>query len=952
MSVVLPSNVLELLTDLHGRLDLQFRALHERRQLLEPISPVFALEHNLFDSELDTLKTAVRAGIRDYSLSHFSECWLPFVVYAAEMGYGYEGDEYWTTFSSETPRWTNKERGTIRDWFERFASEFGGARPSGAWARHFTIVAWPITHAVLPVYLQRQFAKLLFEFRTGLTPDLLGDPDALGIRLTSLASRYSDRFRQFAQNSALIGQVAAALLAGGEDESPYLTKSTLDRIVAGLSHERQVRQWLTSARQEATRVRGIGFRHESSRSGTRGSQQRQHRATDPKFFLRLTEAGWNALAELSDLTPISERAPEVYEEMRTLRAHVVGASRVIASGGLTDPGVEVRFQTWPDPEKPFVQLENGSERANDLIAAECVMTPGPWWLYRRRGVGLAVEVKGRFVRPGLEYILVGKDDRPAPNLSWCSSIDINVEGTKAYRLDVPEQLSESETAALVSSGLSSLSSVEIRPVGIVARSWDGEGVAECLSGEPVIVGIRSELRPGTCRITLDGDVYGPIPWPEGELEMVLSLADLVAGEHELRVSLLGDAAQELTAGVMAIVVDDPLVRPEGATPGEGLRMLASPARPSLTELWDEKASVTIDGPDGAEVSLTVSLLDDRGVQKIKVIRKVRLPVDGGNWRKLVRSIRGDHKFENAYDDAESSVMTVLLGTVGMASLTCERGFQPLRWRFTSERDGKKTAWLSDRSDRDSTQVEFWAAEKPLEALPRDPTMPISLPSRGGLLRATSGDSEAIVLAPTNPNDLIGLGSIIPEIQLGNKSVAEVMNLVFGHLRWRTADLPADPFALLQRQIAMDAFARAIAVLLGGSHWSAVEWKIAHDSASEKLLQIMREMVGNTSSHEALAAAIYSNLHRWRTSGELSDAFLQVIHQTLVENGVEFSQHPSADRFVLALAGCPTLIMDWPESEREYLLSHVMTSPVVLRAARFATLGARILYDIDFFEGSF
>ena len=41
------------------------------------------------------------------------------------------------------------------------------------------------------------------------------------------------------------------------EESPYLVKSTLDRLVAGLSHERQVRHWLTSAQQCSQPSAGI-----------------------------------------------------------------------------------------------------------------------------------------------------------------------------------------------------------------------------------------------------------------------------------------------------------------------------------------------------------------------------------------------------------------------------------------------------------------------------------------------------------------------------------------------------------------------------------------------------------------------------------------------------------------------------------------------------------------------
>ena len=162
MSDVASSGTVELLQHFHQRLDVHFSALGAERANLEPSSPVFALEHDLPEEDLELLKGAVRAAISDFHLAGYQPTWLPFVVYAAEMGYGYVGDGYWTTFSSLTPRWTNQERSTIRDWFVRFHNRYGGARPTGAWASHFTIIAWPITHAVLPVYLQRYLAKLLF----------------------------------------------------------------------------------------------------------------------------------------------------------------------------------------------------------------------------------------------------------------------------------------------------------------------------------------------------------------------------------------------------------------------------------------------------------------------------------------------------------------------------------------------------------------------------------------------------------------------------------------------------------------------------------------------------------------------------------------------------------------------------------------------------------------------
>lgn len=951
VSHIAPVDTLEALQYLHAKLDTHFRRLRDQRLQLEPTSPVFALEHDLSSVEIELLKSAVRSGIQDFWLGHFRKTWLPFVVYAAEMGYGYEGDEYWTTFSNETPRWTERERSTIRDWFRRFGDEYAGARPTGAWARQFTIIAWPITHAVLPVYLQRQFAKLLYEFRTGLTSELLTDPDKLGARLASRAGWYSDRFRQFAQNTALVGQVGVALLAGGDNESPYLTKATLDRLVQGLSDERQARHWLSSARHEASRVRGSGFRS-SDRQRSRSARQRLPRATDPRFVLRFIGGSWNAYAKFPDLTPISERLPDVFEEMRTLRARVQGGSRVVASGGLTDAGQEVRLQTWPDPAKPFVQLENGSEWVNGIIADQCVMTSGPWWLFRLQESGAAIEIKGRSVRPGHRYILVGASDQAPPAVDWCRPTELNVSGVNAFRLEVPEQLTESDAATLVEHGVSSVSSVLIRPVGIVASSWDGEGAGEWLAGEPAILGIRSELHPATCLISLDGEFFQSIPWPEREMELVLSFTNLSVGEHEVTASLGGAEGQDLTSGTLAIAVRDPLVRPENATVGEGIRMLATPARPTMAELWDERASITVDGPAEAEAELVVSLRDEWGVEKRRITRKLVLPVDGTGWRQHAQSIRDDKRFKDVYDEAESCALTVHRDSVGMASLTCERGFRPFRWRFRTERDGRKVASLSDRTDGGSTRVEFYKVDSPLQYVECDRTQPIPMPSRGGLLRAVSDEAESVVLAPTNPNDLLATRSTAPHVGYVDKSLAGVMKLVQGHRLWATADLPADAFAIYQQHLALDAVARALAMLLGGSHWAAIERKLVSADDPADLLDEMQRKVGNAPAHEALAEAISLHLYHWLTAGEILVGFSSAIHTTLTDSGIDVAQHPSAARFVLTLAGRPGWIMDWPESERRYLLPRVMSSPVLVRAARFAVLGTRILNDVESIERSF
>ena len=261
------------------------------------------------------------------------------------------------------------------------------------------------------------------------------------------------------------------------------------------------------------------------------------------------------------------------------------------------------------------------------MADQCVISPGPWWLFRRQGTGLAIEVK-ESSRPGHRYVLVGAGSVVAPSVAWCTEVSISTEGARAYELDVPEQLSEAETAVLTASGVAVILHVAIRPVGIVASAWDGEGDVEWPAGEDAILGIRSDRAPQRCRLTIDAGVYF-LEWAPGEVELVLSLQGLVVGSHLASVGLLGDDDRQLAAGSIVVTIRDPQIRPEGASIGEGIRLLASPARPSLSELWDERAHLSIDGPAGAEAEIEVSLREKNGRPIAELKRTIRLPLDEG-----------------------------------------------------------------------------------------------------------------------------------------------------------------------------------------------------------------------------------------------------------------------------------------------------------------------------------
>ncbi|MEV1203229.1 hypothetical protein [Microbispora rosea] len=943
----------DILEYLHKHLDHHFRLLHERRKLLQVAAPVFALEHDLGDADFKLLLAAVRGAVTQGLPAHCRVWWLPFVVYAAEIGYGYAGGEYWPLFAQKTPGWesspgwnVSSHRDRIKRWFRRFSVDYGGAEPKGSFAENFNIIAWPITHAVMPAYLQRQLARLLFESRAVLTTEMLSDPRALGTCLASRTAGYSERFRLFCANQSLLGQVAAALLSGEDEESPYLVRSTLDRLVSDLSEERQSRTWLTRAKHSAGLVRSSGFRpNNSGLKATRGAKPLPA-LTDPRFLLRSENGGWRPYIELPDLTPLQAREKQVDQELRSLRPRVEGyCGRPLPRGKLMYPD-EVPLATWPRPEVPLIQLEHGSSAVNRLITENCSISQGPWWVFRKKAGGLALEVKGKFLRPGQEYCLVGRVESVLPVLPWASETTVLADGVRAVELKLPQIIDKEEIIQLAAAGLSIVSDVSIRPIGLVPGSWDGEGAVEWLAGEPVILAVRATRAVDKLAVTVDHGAPALIEWPAGKPELIFAMENLAVGTHEVDLSLLMSGTDaSLVSGSLVVTIRDPHSSLEVSTKGAGIRLFATPARPKLTELWDGLARLSIAGPVGLKVELMIVLRGGAGEELAQHRRLVTLPFSDGAWKKLADQQLRQGKLLGSYDEAESCEISVSREGVGFASLTCERGFDPLRWIITKRRGGGNEARLIDRTDRDTTQIHLFRMEAPLIGAKRDSRGSIAIPKSGGMLRATSGNSTAAIVLPPDPNQMRQRPNERPVVQCANLSLSEVDRLIQGHRQWLEANLPADPFACHQQEQALSAITSALVSLAAGNRWARFEHKRASGGVpgAPDVLDEMQKLVGEAPAQRAVAQQIAGHLWQWLDSPTaMKEGFSNAIAPIAAANGIH-NLDTAAD-FLLRLASRPGTLAPWDKTERDELLNCVLRSPVLIRAARFAVLGAEELRD--------
>ena len=251
----LQSELTATLQDWQTRLEAHFAALAQTRR--SKGLPVFAIEHGLDANARTTVGTLLNRSLGFERAGHF---WLVWVVYAAEQGYEYDGDEYWTTFERRTPQWRHLvDRRLLRQWFARFHEKYAGLKPSGPWATWFSIISWPISHALLPRDLQSHLARALYQWRYQLAKMLGEDPAKIGRFLAVASHDAPSRFRNFLEQEEIAGRIVLALLAGRtEAVAQFVLPVTLERIVADLQKASAARAWLRDARQVAERYPRTG----------------------------------------------------------------------------------------------------------------------------------------------------------------------------------------------------------------------------------------------------------------------------------------------------------------------------------------------------------------------------------------------------------------------------------------------------------------------------------------------------------------------------------------------------------------------------------------------------------------------------------------------------------------------------------------------------------------------
>jgi hypothetical protein len=898
--------------------------------------PIFALEHGLDHAQLEEigelLRSELAAGARLYL--H----WLVWVVYATEQGYAYDGTEYWVSFEENTPHWGGYSSAkSLRNYFTKFQRSYSGVIPSGPWAGRFCNIAWPITHAILPRYLQLQFAKALYDARLQFARAQNPTPAEVGTLLANNAWDATSRFQEFLQQEELAGRIVLALLGQGavKGQSP-IYEPTLERIVADLVNVRSAGEYLKEARRiVADRLHGLDRRpvgYAPGRDGTLGAQpSAPPPSVRPELLLRRSSVdSWSVVMEVPDFGGVARLSPELSQFLKTTRCTLAGTAGAMLPAGWTLYAQQMRIiKSWPQPGTPMIAFERPNAVLENILRGEARFPQGPVWVFRIGNDGLAREIIGKTVRPGQQYVLLSQAVLNT-NLAFAKSTSVECEGVSGLILALPEAIEREEAAELHKLGLQVARNIRVWPAGACIRNWDGEGHGDWLSTEAPCFGIIHDYAIEEYSVRLNHDPEITIAGMRAGHPVFVRLAPLPPGRHVLsvrakRIGLLaGSQALRDLEGHVELKVRDPAPWKSGTTSHPGLAISLDPPDPSLDAFWEGNAHLSVLGPEGRDVACSITLMGRNGVSVLsQEIGKFDLPITPSNWTQRFKRFANDDSRVWKYLEASTGRFVVKGEELGEYTLSLERDAKPVRWICRTAAHATEVRLADDTGQEQPAEAKFFALKRPAVPQALDSTSAMAgmvAEEPGGLFYARQGEHQDALIVSSS-RGAVGFRDLVVEPDL-NGAPPDIAGLLPLIELWHQARL-VGPLAGSRRDLVSRRLLDRLYVALCGSRWSNAEEAFFRNPQAHDFQHLERAVEGRASF-----AVVLQQSCAKMALGMASGArwFAEVAAR------YDVCQDPALCAFALRLASRPFAL-----GTESALLDAVRQNAILMRGARLVAL---------------
>lgn len=930
-----------ILRDFETRLQDHFSRLSVEKR--KENFPVFALEHCLDAREVGRLGNELGRSLRSLQglTPSFQLCWL---VHAAEVGYGFDGTEYWQRFTEATPNWHYEHRNDFLGFFRAFARQFGGVQPQGHWASHYRYISWPVAHALLPHDLQLQLAQSIYNARHRLPEIAQLDPLRTGEFIDRYTFERTSRYRFFLEQRELVGWIVHALMQADSAHAPILYPPTLKRILERLNGAAHAREWLKDARRQYARSTfhlPWSARHTTAPPpiGDPGNGPRNVSGPMPALLTPMLSMRFDGddRAQMFVELPSFQQLLNLHGEFRSHfdRANV----RIPCHGNALMPAVtllsgsgRVRpMQRWPEPEEVLAEFSPKLQAFDRLVSSECRLRKSGIWLFKRGPQGTASEILGQTLRPGERYVAVVRDKHRLGGLPG-KPLELKCTGVAALAFEVPVVVPNALAKTYSDVGLPLHRTIRVEPIGVLPRAWGGESLGEWLSTETPCFTLERDHDFDSYQIRCN---EGPAELFHcgADGEVIISLQNLEEGSHTI------DIATRSSASGLGVHIppcacatfDLHVRRPSHWVPGElcspGLIVETHPRLPTLLEFLGDAIELTALGSTNQQVTCSLVLQDAAGsTTSTLTICKQALPLTLDQWCSGVRGLLGRPSDEHEFLAAASAYILVDADDLGHRRIPLQNTPGPVRWAVNKTKDAAMLRLIDDGADHalEITWADFCAPMSPV-AISRDAAQLIDVNQQSGLFFARAGDhAEAVIVSPRGSGSgLKWLGVTFERDAFRDQDLLKVFAC---RSLWRNARACSPISRIHQRQVATRLHRHSLEIV-AGRRWCAGEEHLVSSPSTQQWHALESQVDASQSYGFSLA-------HNWRLATDHEDESLQRVATSVAKS---FQTFMSYETMTLAWRFTDDQVeLSEPEQQAVLDVDHRKFSTLV-RAARLLRL---------------
>lgn len=929
-----------MLADAQNSLERHFASLSSSRA--EHRYPVYAFEHGLTPEEIHAVKAALEAQLRKYSRP-LHEYWLLWNVLATEVGYTYDGDEYWCSFVGDFPAWRDHgDRDLMRDWFKKFAQRFAGFSPSGRWADHFSIIAWPISHSILPKYLQGHFAAHLHDIRYEVAQYCDAGISQLGDLIKRRYFGESSRFRDFLQQTEL---TACLVLALRDEDLPQevspIDRKTLGRIVADLEQHQAMRHQLGEARRV---LRAARFSSSRSLTGALSSPSSQITPTEaarvpgPKLVGVISSSGSCKLGiAMPDFASILRNANISLGDIDTFDIRFTGGDdrwhpgrSLFAHSGRRMPiGGQIAL------DSAFLEIRGGNSSLRSALIPYLKLQGRFPLLLRIHEDGIGRQVSGNHVRSDKRYLIISDgaiSGRVTDGLQLLP-LECGTPHLFAHELTTPCVFNDQHVEALKALNFGHDLRIRVEPVGLLPRRY-GENTSSWLPDEEIILSLSADFSVQEFIVSVDDEPIQRISATQTP-NVLVSMGTLPVGVHTATLTASGTSlGQKIEPEHFVFQVRSPELWFEGAKRQSGVKSILHPASASFDELLAGEATLTITGPKGRSAKVILRICDEQGVDlSPRTLGTGELPMDGSKVAHLLNRLEDDSLLSRI-ESAPRVDIDVVADELGHDRISFHQAVMPLRWKLEHRGRSLLLRLVDEAGAGSAVVIRRYDVQTPDQGVDvefESCYAGISMASGAALFVARYQGQRyaAAVSLRETVNSLADIGApvqLTPSKHFANRQIAL---LLVHHHRWHSAR-PLGPLSIVHKSRVLATLALQICRELCPGTWADRLKRCLTARADEKrwLYEQMRSDVGGS---PGFSIEIADSAVQCTTLNAFEGHFIQKVHAYRV------SPDPLLPMLAFALALRPEDVRfdRWKVDQQR--VRALMNNPILVRGAYFAKL---------------